>query len=906
MVLLSTLMMGSSLLAEPAVPDPAADHIRPDGVHVLDGSYVLDVGQLHVNITNHGLIGSHYTQTYSYSHAPSGMWPGVSGNEYLYGAGLWVGGLRGGQIGVTTGQPERELRPGRGILDTIYESRHQTVTRPWPANKIAGWRRPDSRANDDGDDQIDEDPLNGYDEDNDGLIDEDYGQFGDQMFTATMYDNTPLVRELYPSHLPLGLKVTQRAAAWEDDDLEDFIVLDYEITNVGIQEINDIYLGFYVDCDIQRRGDRSSQPDDLAGFFNGPMRGADGSFHRMQVAWMADGNTDNPLPGWIGCILLHHDTHFLGQKAPRLMGVNSFQIFATNARVIQNGEPLSDADRYTVMAAPRYNADRGPSQSGDLKFLISSGPFESLPVGETLNYRVALVMGNSKANMLSKALEVSQLHRGTWAIDPSNYYGGFEGRETKICLGDLPPRSDGTDPLPFYRADFMDQTCSGSYPVMGYPIIGPYGFFEDEDGRQCVFVNTDNCEECFRAYGQECTLENQLFWRFKAEFSSWEHPQLFTGIWGRPIHVPWVKDTPHPPKPPNMRLVPGPKQVEIFWDDLSEYDPDYQTGVLDFESYRIWRVIGWTRKPGTSPEQGPPSTAWGMIMEYDLANFIPEEISHNGNPLAIGRNTSLEPARYTPACLSDPRFEGLAEAMSEIVQADSTGQFLVRPVLRNTRGEVIPGRELLVPWETYPDVLDTLFSVTPREEDLDSGIIGKRAVNYYHHLDTKVPNGFVIHYSVVASDHQLHYNRETKEYLPSGKGIQSEPDNHFQVTMPGPLGQTVEEIQQYGRNIYAYPNPATREALAAFQRQPPSMRDPTGERIMFNNLPAAQNRIKIFTASGDHVATINHDGRAGTGFASWNLMSRNGQEVVSGIYIYSVESNDKRFEDFRGTFVLIR
>ena len=44
----------------------------------------------------------------------------------------------------------------------------------------------------------------------------------------------------------------------------------------------------------------------------------------------------------------------------------------------------------------------------------------------------------------------------------------------------------------------------------------------------------------------------------------------------------------------------------------------------------------------------------------------------------------------------------------------------------------------------------------------------------------------------------------------------------------------------------------------------------------------------------------------GAGHASWNLMSRNGQEIVSGIYLYAVQSDDGRFEDFVGKFVVVR
>lgn len=203
-------------------------------------------------------------------------------------------------------------------------------------------------------------------------------------------------------------------------------------------------------------------------------------------------------------------------------------------------------------------------------------------------------------------------------------------------------------------------------------------------------------------------------------------------------------------------------------------------------------------------------------------------------------------------------------------------------------------------------MLDTFFAVTPRGVGPDSTAVPKRGVNYYHHLDTEVPDGFEVYYSVVAADHALYYDRNLEEYFPAGPGIQSEPGNNFQVTMSGPLGQTVEEIEQSGQNIYVYPNPATREALAEFQAQPPSGDDPTGERIMFNNLPASHNTISIFTSSGDLIQTIDHEGRTGAGYVSWNLMSRNGQEVVSGIYLYTVVSDDRRFEDFRGTFVIIR
>jgi len=240
--------------------------------------------------------------------------------------------------------------------------------------------------------------------------------------------------------------------------------------------------------------------------------------------------------------------------------------------------------------------------------------------------------------------------------------------------------------------------------------------------------------------------------------------------------------------------------------------------------------------------------------------------------------------------------------MQTFVSADITGEFITRPLLRDSRGAVIPGREILLPWEAWPTVLDTFFAVTPRPAA--PGVTGKRSTRYYHHYDREVHDGFLTYYSIVAEDHALFW--DGGQWVPSGPGIRTEPGNHYQTITPAPPAQTAELRERSGNNIYVFPNPATREALAEFQKQPPSAQDPTGVKVMFNNLPAALNTISIFTASGDLVQTIFHDGHNGGGGAYWNLVSRNGQEVVSGIYLYIVHSDDGRFEDFQGRFVVIR
>jgi hypothetical protein len=83
----------------------------------------------------------------------------------------------------------------------------------------------------------------------------------------------------------------------------------------------------------------------------------------------------------------------------------------------------------------------------------------------------------------------------------------------------------------------------------------------------------------------------------------------------------------------------------------------------------------------------------------------------------------------------------------------------------------------------------------------------------------------------------------------------------------------------------------------------PSDRDPTGTKLAFRNLPDEECTIKIYTLAGDLVKQATHDGSDSDGTYFWDMITRNGQNVTSGIYLYSVETKD---DVCRGRFVIIR
>lgn len=92
-------------------------------------------------------------------------------------------------------------------------------------------------------------------------------------------------------------------------------------------------------------------------------------------------------------------------------------------------------------------------------------------------------------------------------------------------------------------------------------------------------------------------------------------------------------------------------------------------------------------------------------------------------------------------------------------------------------------------------------------------------------------------------------------------------------------------------DIKVVPNPYRGAALFEERYQ---------NRIMFTNLPR-QCKISIFSMSGDLVRMIEHTDGSST--ESWDIVSRNNQDVVSGLYLYVVETED---EKATGKFVIIR
>jgi len=101
-------------------------------------------------------------------------------------------------------------------------------------------------------------------------------------------------------------------------------------------------------------------------------------------------------------------------------------------------------------------------------------------------------------------------------------------------------------------------------------------------------------------------------------------------------------------------------------------------------------------------------------------------------------------------------------------------------------------------------------------------------------------------------------------------------------------------------NVWVVPNPY--RARAPWERQPVPG-DEFTRHIDFMGLPRGRCTIRIYTLAGDLVQTLVHDASGGDGEAAWNLISRNGQDVESGVYLFTVSSP---LGHQTGRFVVIR
>ena len=803
------------------------------------GACVSSAGNVWIKTTNLGIFGNPFTAN---SADPSGQWPGPSGVQYMGFWNLWVAAKN----------------PEAADFSTLRRVTHGFEWRPpslAPEDRIysafEGQANGGRGIDDDGDHLIDEEFLNGKDDDGDGRIDEDFAAISQQMCTLELRDDTEQAvnQAAAEKHVPFGLFVRETTVAFAVPGANDFVGKAYEIYNQSGHQLDSVFVGFFVDFDIGPTATDRFFADDLAV----PMVPS-GDF--LETVPPSDPRFS---PGFCTQDTIHvngftyvDDDGDMG-KTP---GAGTFLL-------------LNHTTDPTGVKAPRRVGFRMyRTYAPGTPFVQGGQPIVDLERFETLSatFGVDPVTGFINEERSDAATKTD--FRSICSVGPFLEWQNNDKIEVEVALA--VQRCDyqkSIDDPERYTA-IVKNAIETQKTYRGAPVVPASGTpTPDMIGRETGLTAPPGTEyelaDCRDPEGSTRTVHDDGVTWFDLDCN------YCTGSIGM-VQRRWVAAA--PPPAPQTRYTAGNREVVLEWDNRSEYTPDPSSNLLDFKSYRIWKASNFTRPVGAA---GPGDELWSLLAELQLFD--------EQRPLVDSVDTD-----------QDGRFDATEKKWPLLLNVQSGER--VEPVdvapLTDAGGQPI----VTVGDRPYTDdhgALQIAHGVT----------VPHYPIGRYRYVDKDVLNGFVYFYSITGKD------STGQRDVFGGRGSLAEQEGRRAATeQDGVVPQSAQGATSNA--VYVVPNPYRGNAQWDLT---PNASDPTGTHVDFFNMPPGHWTLRIFTISGDLVQTlrssdlmVNGKPQQETptdGQATWNLISRNGQDVASGIYLFSVESDLGRSQ---GKFVLIR
>ena len=794
------------------------------------------VGSVWMTITNWGTFGSRFGSSqlverdgpFAGQLAPSFEFPGGSGANYLYQGALWFGAIIGKDTLVSTGTDGWS-----GINELFPDAGVE-------GNIIERSNRQSSE-------------HFSYD----AVSEQDYIA----VYTDTLTDQTFVAADpISGQHRPVGLQITQRSYSWSYDYARDFVLIDFILTNISDQPITQPYMGVFVDADIfhELTGGARGANDDYSGYLISVPSAYSGLRDTVNIAWSADNDGD---PGLGGAWDYRSVTGIFGTRVVRSPaakgGCNPIPLRYSFNWWVSNSDTRFD------WGPQRNPGDRNPS-----------GGFGT-PEGDPMKYRF-LSNGEFDYDQLFAAVDFSAQGWQRPPIMASDIADGFDTRYL-FSFGPLEEMAPGEstfvtvacvagdnfhvgpdDFKRFFRPDRPDQlykkfdfTSFARNAQWAAWVLDNPGVDTDGDGCRGLYA-FGNCRETTIV---DIPVDP-------------EHP--FGGkdtilancdtVWYAGDGVPDFKGPPPPPSPP-IQVSASPGQIVVRWKgDSTETKIDPFTFRRDFEGYRVY----------LGESNSLPSFAliasWDVV-DYKRYYFDPTlgEWLQTVDPLLLetlyrmyGEDT-FDPRNYPSR--SHP-FVDPHDSLFYFVPQDwnrgneylDNGRVVVNPIqFTGTDSTWDDVRKIWVFFGKYECTINNLLPSQP----------------YF--------------IAVTAFDYG---NREILAPLESSPLANSTP---VYATYSS------ERAIQEGRSVMVYPNPyklSDDYRGRGFEDRERRMWSERSRRIHFVNLPERAT-IKIFSLDGDLIREIHHpDPRFSDTpwHCAWDLITRNTQAAVSGIYFYSIES----------------
>ena len=651
-------------------------------------------------------------------------------------------------------------------------------------------------------------------------------------------------------HRPLQVRVRQGSFVWPYEYGEDFMIIQYQITNMRDQPLHEVRVGILV---VPRSW--STNENQMVGFLRTAPSITGYKFDdTVMAAWSATHHTVRGVMGlrFLGvgrspCDLyadsLEYSFNWWAPASDTRMDWGPQRRPSDRSVKGGYGQPLGDAQKYRYMANGEIDYDQhlanekmpgwipplgekeffsGPFNIADghnVRYLLAVGPFELGP-GDSISIAVAVAGGDL-------------LHR-----DPENR------------------RNLGANPDEWYmNLDFSDLGRNLQWAAWVYDNPGV-----DTDSDGCAgAVWTTNCRDTVIFYEEYCFIWPDTVICVE---DYWSDEQVCDSVYYAGDGVPDLKGPPPPPSP-KISIHSEPQKIHIRWSGReSELYFDSFAQREDFEGYNVYGGLG------NDPKTLNLMASWDLV-NYDRYRYIagarPSPWVLNEPPLTLEHVYRIYGLDFDPALYTDHL---------SYFEDDQGNHFYFKPHGGNRGNEYIEAGRITTNRIQYVRT-DSLWDENKQSWKLFG--------HYECSFDNLLPSQ-PYYFAVTAFD----YGLAAGNLGP----LESAPQANMQLAYPTYSPDYVEENRL---KVSVYPNPYK---IDAGYRQS-GFEDPNREgfkertrRIHFVNLPPKAT-IKIFSLDGDLIRELHHPESRFSDTPShtaWDLITRNTQAVVSGIYLYSVES----------------
>ncbi len=643
------------------------------------------------------------------------------------------------------------------------------------------------------------------------------------------YDNRP--------HIPLGLNIDQRTYGWSYDYAADFIMFDYTIQNISRFPLKQFYIGVFIDADVyhESHSGGTGYTDDICGYLNDlPAPGFPGFRDTVRIAWTAD-NDGDPNPG-AGYIFDYTSATGLTGTAV-LRTPNPDLKYSFNWWITNYGNPA---------------LDWGPRKAG-----TADKPFRDF------DYGLGTAYGDRNKYYVMSSEEFD--------------YDQLESAVSHTAEGWLPPPKDAADFADGYDARYMfsfgpfDLSPGDTLPITLAYVAGS-GFHVA--GRDFI----DNWNP-YNPAQYESTLDFTNLGE-NAKWANWifDNPGVDTDHNGDSGKVRWVVDsttmdsTPYfyagdgvpdfrgaaPPPAPKVTVTPEFGALRVRWNgQVSEENIDFFSGVRDFEGYRVY--YGEDNR----------GSDYVLLAGYDVDDY---NVHHFNTTTQLWEISETPITRDSLDRWLGADFDPGQYDRPEASYFDDGKAYYFAPQDWNSS-------DLTDPYgihRVYPDADPNDAADTTEEGFL-------RYYEYEYILDNIQPS--IPYYVTVTS-----FDYGSRKMALSA--LESSPNLNAVQAYPLPSSESVEN---QGLSVIVYPNPYRIDggyARVGYENRDRTKSAERSRSIHFANLPKICT-IRIYTVSGDLVQQIEHyhpEGGPESQHERWNLISRNTQAVVTGIYIWHVSS----------------